>query len=256
MNDAALASATTTGQSLWREALQRFLKNPAALTSLGALLAIALACLIGPFLTGRAYDRVYQDYVRAPARLAPYPTPEQIEAAVPRLAARMRASVERLAVTGDVMHLTLASSRPLDQRLFAYLHRSDMFGPARVLDLLEDLKRRLGMAIIFISHDLNIVRRFANRVAVMQDGRILEHGPVADIFSRPRAGQTRRLLAAEPSGRKNPIDPASPVMLEGKEVSVTFSFPRRILAGRRADLVAVDAVSVRVQRGETLGIVG
>ncbi len=132
----------------------------------------------------------------------------------------------------------------------------DVTVAAQVLDLLADLKRRLGMAIIFISHDLNIVRRFADRVAVMHRGRIVEQGTASEIFERPQAEYTRRLIAAEPSGRKTPVDPGAPVLLAGNDVRVAFPVRRRLLARRSPDLVAVDGVSLSVKRGETLGIVG
>jgi oligopeptide transport system ATP-binding protein len=132
----------------------------------------------------------------------------------------------------------------------------DVTVAVQVLELIADLKRRLGMAVVLISHDLNVVRRFADRVAVMEEGLICEEGRVPDIFDRPRAEQTRRLLSAEPAGRKAPVDPASPVLLEARDVRVAFPFPRALGAKRRPDLVAVDNVSLSVRRGETVGIVG
>ena len=141
MTDTALAAAAVEGHSLWREALQRFVRNRAAVTSIGLLVAITLACLVGPFFSGHPYDRVYQDYVRAPARLALYPTAEQVAVSIPRLASRMRARAEDIVVTGNVVRLTLVSERPLDQRLFAYFERSDLLGSARVLGFSEEGRR-------------------------------------------------------------------------------------------------------------------
>jgi oligopeptide transport system ATP-binding protein len=132
----------------------------------------------------------------------------------------------------------------------------DVTVAVQILDLLAELKRRLGMAIVLISHDLNIVRRFADRVAVMHEGRVVEQGSTADIFERPQADYTRRLIAAEPAGAKAPVPGDAPVVLEGRNVRVAFRMPRRLLGPRAPDLVAVDDVSVAVRRGETLGIVG
>ncbi len=132
----------------------------------------------------------------------------------------------------------------------------DVTVQAQILDLMKELQQRLGMAIILISHDLNVVRRFADRVLVMHNGVVVEQGPVADIFAYPRDEYTRRLIAAEPSGAKAAADPQSPVLLKGESVRVAFSMPRKLFGRRPDDLVAVDNVSVTVRRGETLGIVG
>jgi oligopeptide transport system ATP-binding protein len=132
----------------------------------------------------------------------------------------------------------------------------DVTVQAQILDLLADLKRRLGMAIAFISHDLNIVRHFADRVAVMHDGRIVESGSAGEIFSNPRESYTRALIAAEPAGRKPTVAADEPVLLEARNVRVTFRMPRRLWQHRPADLIAVQDASLEVRRGETLGIVG
>ena len=132
----------------------------------------------------------------------------------------------------------------------------DVTVQAQILDLLAELKSRLGMAIAFISHDLNIVRRFADRVAVMHDGRIVESGTAPAIFHTPREAYTRALIAAEPAGRKPPLPAGAPILLEARNVRVAFRMPRRLLQRRPPDLVAVDGVSVRLRHGETLGLVG
>jgi oligopeptide transport system ATP-binding protein len=132
----------------------------------------------------------------------------------------------------------------------------DVTVQAQILDLLADLKQRLGMAIVFISHDLNIVRRSADRVAVMHDGRLVESGPVREIFANPLESYTRTLIAAEPSGRKPPVATDAPVLLDARNLRVTFRLPRRLWQRLPADLVAVQNASLEVRRGETLGIVG
>jgi oligopeptide transport system ATP-binding protein len=126
---------------------------------------------------------------------------------------------------------------------------------AEILKLLSELKERLGMAIVFISHDLNIVRRFADRVYVMRHGEVVEHGPAAAIFSDPQHDYTRLLIAAEPAGRKDPPAPDAPMLLEGLDMRVSFRMPGTLLR-KAPPLVAVDGVSVRVPVGGTLGIVG
>jgi oligopeptide transport system ATP-binding protein len=126
---------------------------------------------------------------------------------------------------------------------------------AQILDLLKDLQRRFGMAIVFISHDLNIVRRFASRVLVMRRGEVVETGLSAAVFSNPQHAYTRMLLAAEPTGTKAPPPPGSPLLLTGQGVGVTFqlagAFGRPGLSIR-----AVDRVSLALKQGQTIGIVG
>jgi oligopeptide transport system permease protein len=152
MSDATLASAAVEGRSLWAEARDRFLGNRAAMTSLVTLLAVAVACIVGPYLTGHPYDRVYQDYVRTPARLAAYPTAEQVTAALPRLASRLRASVAESTIAGDRLRLTLTGPRPIDERLLAYVERSDLFEAARVIERSDEGRRLVIEAPIERQH--------------------------------------------------------------------------------------------------------
>jgi ABC-type microcin C transport system duplicated ATPase subunit YejF len=126
---------------------------------------------------------------------------------------------------------------------------------AQILDLLRDLQRRLGMAIVFITHNLGIVRAFADRVYVMNDGEVVEHGPTERIFARPEQAYTRMLLAAEPTGRKLPPSPDARPVLEGRSLKVTFHLRGGLFGGSR-EIRAVDGVSLRVREGQTLGIVG
>jgi oligopeptide transport system permease protein len=129
------------GRSLWGDARRRLRRNKAAVASMVVLAAITLACLLGPLVTGHPYDRVYQDYVRTPARLTAYPRADQIAPAAERIAARIRARSEGIAVTDDAVRLTLAAERPIDERLLAFFERSNLFGPARVIERAEDGRR-------------------------------------------------------------------------------------------------------------------
>jgi oligopeptide transport system permease protein len=117
------------------------MRNRAALASMVVLALIALACLIGPSLTGHAYDRVYPDYVRAGASLAAHPRPDAVIPAAERIAARARARAEDARLEGDAVRLTLVAPRPVDERLLAFFERSDLFGPARVIERREEGRR-------------------------------------------------------------------------------------------------------------------
>jgi microcin C transport system ATP-binding protein len=127
---------------------------------------------------------------------------------------------------------------------------------AQILRLLRDLKDRLGMALLLITHDLAIVRHMAERVCVMTQGEIVESGATADIFERPQHPYTRRLLAAEPKGRVAPADAAAPVLVEGDKVKVWFPIRSGLLRRVSGYVKAVDGVSLAVREGTTLGVVG
>jgi oligopeptide transport system ATP-binding protein len=127
---------------------------------------------------------------------------------------------------------------------------------AEILDLMKGLQQRLGMGMIFITHDLNIVKRIAHRVYVMRHGEVVEEGETKAIFSAPRHDYTKALLAAEPTGRKAAAPAGAPVILDGTDVRVTFRIGGGFLAGPPIELKAVDRVSVRLKRGQTIGIVG
>jgi microcin C transport system ATP-binding protein len=125
---------------------------------------------------------------------------------------------------------------------------------AQLLELLEDLQRRLGMAMLFITHDLGIVRRVADRVSVMQAGRIVESGTTREVLERPRHPYTQRLLAAEPKGSPRPTAGERLVACRGLKVWYPI---RAGLLRRTVDHVkAVDGVTIDVREGETLGVVG
>lgn len=132
------APLPVAGRSLWQDAASRLRKNRAAMASLMLLVLMALACLVGPLMTGHSHERVYQDYVRVPASFEAYPKAEAIPPAVQRIATRMRASVQELALGQDSVRVTLTAQRPIDPRLLAYFERSDSFGVPAVLSTAAD----------------------------------------------------------------------------------------------------------------------
>jgi len=127
---------------------------------------------------------------------------------------------------------------------------------AQILDLMQALRDRLGMALLLITHDLAIVRHMSERVCVMTAGKMVESGPTEEIFARPSHSYTRRLLAAEPRGKVAPADPAAPIVVEGQEVKVWFPIRRGLFRRIAGYVKAVDGVSLTLREGATLGVVG
>jgi microcin C transport system ATP-binding protein len=127
---------------------------------------------------------------------------------------------------------------------------------AQILKLLRELQAKLGMAVLLISHDLNIVRKQAQRVCVMTEGKIVEQGPVAEVFASPKHEYTRKLLAAEPKGRPAPASPGAPQVMEGNDVKVWFPIKAGLLRHTVDHVKAVDGVSILVREGHTVGVVG
>jgi oligopeptide transport system permease protein len=133
-----LLTGPIVGRSLWADARVRLVRNRAAFISIIVLGVVAVACIFGPFVTGHPFDRVYPDYVRAPASLSAYPTPEQVEPAIERIGARVRAKAENIEIGRDSIRMNLVGQRPIDERLLAYFDRSDLFGTANVVERLEE----------------------------------------------------------------------------------------------------------------------
>ncbi|MDG2203715.1 MAG: ATP-binding cassette domain-containing protein, partial [Alphaproteobacteria bacterium] len=132
----------------------------------------------------------------------------------------------------------------------------DVTVQAQVLKLMGDIQKRLSMSMLFITHDLGVVRSMADRVCVMNDGLIVEQGPTEQIFERPEHDYTKHLLAAEPKGEPGPAPADAPSVMKGDDVKVWFPIKRGILRQIVGHVKAVDGISIDVKQGQTLGVVG
>jgi ABC-type microcin C transport system duplicated ATPase subunit YejF/ABC-type microcin C transport system permease subunit YejE len=132
----------------------------------------------------------------------------------------------------------------------------DVTVQAQLLDLLLRLQREQGMALLFITHDLNIVRKIADRVYVMHAGRIVETGPTGELLAHPQHPYTQRLLAAEPHGAPPPVEDDAAPLLACRDLRVWYPIKGGLLRRTTGHVRAVDGVDIEVRRGETLGIVG
>ena len=132
----------------------------------------------------------------------------------------------------------------------------DVTVQAQILALLDRLRKSYGMAMLFITHDLGLVRRIADDVCVMQNGKIVEAGPVQRLFAAPKHPYTRALRAAEPSGAANPARGDAPVILSTKALRVWFPIRSGFLRRVVDHVKAVDGVSLTLREGETVGVVG
>ena len=132
----------------------------------------------------------------------------------------------------------------------------DVTVQAQILALLAEIRTRLGMSMLFITHDLGIVRRIADVVCVMKGGEIVEQGPVEQVFTTPKHSYTRDLLAAEPKPDPAPPRPNAPVVMSADNLKVWFPVKRGLLRRTVDHIKAVDGVSLAVRKGETLGVVG
>ncbi|ACM38295.1 MULTISPECIES: ABC transporter ATP-binding protein [Rhizobium/Agrobacterium group] len=133
----------------------------------------------------------------------------------------------------------------------------DVTVQAQILNLIRDLQKSLGMAVILITHDLTVVRQFSDYVYVMQNGEVKEHNTTTALFEHPQHPYTRHLLASEPKGTANPMPVDSTTILEGRDVRVSFMLKHGgFFKPQLKELVAVNSLSITLHRHETLGLVG
>jgi peptide/nickel transport system ATP-binding protein len=133
----------------------------------------------------------------------------------------------------------------------------DVTVQAQILNLIRDLQKTLGMAVILITHDLTVVRQFSDYVYVMQNGEVKEHNTTTALFQNPQHPYTRHLLNSEPKGNANPLPVDSAAILEGRNVRVSFMLKAGgFFRPQLKELVAVDSLSIKLHRHETLGLVG
>jgi microcin C transport system ATP-binding protein len=127
---------------------------------------------------------------------------------------------------------------------------------AQILDLLKELKDSEGMGLLFITHDLGVVRRIADRVCVMQHGEIVEQGPTHEIFDNPKHPYTQKLLGAEPTGGPAPVPAGSEIIAQTESLKIWFPIQKGLLRRTVGHVKAVNDASLTVRAGETIGIVG
>jgi microcin C transport system ATP-binding protein len=132
----------------------------------------------------------------------------------------------------------------------------DVTVQAQILELLAGLKKKKGMSMLFITHDLGIVRKIADKVCVMTKGKIVEAGPTAEIFANPQHSYTRHLLAAEPKGKPPAADATAKTVMSGNDIKVWFPIRQGFFRTTVDHVKAVDGIDVTVRAGQTLGVVG
>lgn len=132
----------------------------------------------------------------------------------------------------------------------------DVTVQAQILTLLQELQKKMGLAILLISHDLTIVGNVAHRVCVMRDGEIKEAGDTRSVFENPQHPYTKELLDAEPAGFAHPVDADAELVLQAEDIKVWFPIKKGLFQRTVGHVKAVDGISLKIQRGETLGVVG
>ena len=132
----------------------------------------------------------------------------------------------------------------------------DVTVQAQIIELLRELQKSHNMALLFITHDLGIVEKLADKVCVMTDGEIVESGPTAALFANPQHRYTKHLLSSEPSGRALAVADDAPILLKTDDLKVWFPIKRGFLRRTAGYIKAVDGISLSIRAGETLGIVG
>ncbi len=126
----------------------------------------------------------------------------------------------------------------------------------KILALIKQLQKEMGMAVLFITHDLTVVRKLADRVAIMSQGEIVEQGKVADIFAAPKHPYTQKLLSSEPKGEAVPLPAHAETLIECKNLKAYFPIKKGVFRRTKGYVKAVDDISVSIPKGATLGVVG
>jgi microcin C transport system ATP-binding protein len=195
--------------------------------------------LTGPAAKTRIIDLLHKVGIReAESRLAAYP--HQLSGGQ-----RQRVMIAMALANGPDLLIADEPTTALDVTI-----------QAQILELLASLKRSEGLSLLFITHDLGIVRRIADRVCVMQAGEIVEQGPTADIFANPQHSYTRKLLAAEATGHPDPVAASAPVVASVDNLRVWFPIQKGLLRSTVGHVKAVDGITLDIRAGETLGLVG
>jgi len=127
---------------------------------------------------------------------------------------------------------------------------------AQILKLLKDLQAKQNLALLLITHDLGIVRKVADRVAVMQKGRIVEYGKVAEVFANPQHEYTRKLLGAEPKGMPPATQSDAPIIARAQNLKVWYPIKTGLWRRTTDHVKAVNDISFELRAGQTLGVVG
>ncbi len=199
--------------------------------------------------------RIHQALTAAQARDRIVDLLEQVR--LPEASARLRAYPHQLS-GGQRQRVMIAMAIANNPRLLIADEPTtalDVTIQSEILELLADLRKRLNMAMLFISHDLNVVRRIADHVAVMQAGRVVEQGRIDAVFNQPQQTYTQALLKAEPSGQPASV-PNGAALLEARNMRVWFAQKSGFLQRVQSHVKAVDGVDLAVRAGETVGIVG
>ncbi len=126
----------------------------------------------------------------------------------------------------------------------------------QILDLLKDLQKKNGMALLLISHDLAIIRKMTERVLVMNKGQVVESGKTKSVFARPKHAYTKKLLASELKGEGVPLKEKAPLILDAKNIQVSFPREKKKFWHKHPQFLAVEGVNLQIRQGETLGLVG
>lgn len=132
----------------------------------------------------------------------------------------------------------------------------DVTVQAQILKLLQELQQKLGMAIILITHDLSVVRKMANRVAVMYHGELVELAKTTDLFTAPQHDYTKMLLAAQPKGHPQSFDATAPSILTADDLKVWFPIKKGVFRSVVGYVKAVDGIDIDIKPGQTIGVVG